>query len=133
MNPVLITNASQECFNEDGSLNKIKYIPSMQNMTKHERKDAKKILQGLVENTKNKYYYMNIEDTDFGCVFKYESEDINNFHKEIMDTLDSVFENLKAFNYVSEDKQAIEVWGVTDLDVGRIVILYPYDNAVFTV
>ena len=122
-----------DCFNEDGTIDKYNYLLQFPNLTKHERKmTKKKVFKFLDKYSKNKYFRLEIEGTSFGCNFIFTGEHYihtsrqrENFFHELWETINSALWEVKKFDYNSDDKESIEVWGITENEEPRILYLYP--------
>lgn len=115
----------------DSGVDKYEYMHTLQDMTKGNLKQCKKIVEQFVKHTNNTYYRLNIAGTDFGLVFKKDSEDIaEKFWEEILDCVHSVAVSIKAFDFNHLNKESLEIWGINDRGEGIIIYVFPYDNAV---
>lgn len=121
-----------DCFNEDGTIDKYKYLLQFPNFTKHERKmTKKKILKFLNAHARETYFRLEIQDSPFGCNFVFLGEGIHTvrqqekFIAELWDCINSVLWEVKNFNFNSDDKESLEIWGVTEDGEPKILFLYP--------
>lgn len=133
------TNVNEETKNiveemmYDSGVDKKEYMKTLQDMTKGNLKQAKKIVkQFLKHNANNKYFRINIADTDYGLIFRKDSEDdiSEKLWEEILDCVQSVTVSIKAFDFNHLNKESIEIWGINDEGEGVIIYVFPYDSAV---
>ena len=133
--PVNVNNIENKNIIEDmmydSGVDKYEYMHTLQDMTKGNLKQCKKIVEQFVKHNNNTYYRLNIADTDFGLVFRNDSGDIaETFWREIIDCVQSVTVCIKAFDFNNENKESIEIWGINSVGEGVIIYVFPYDNAV---
>ena len=116
----------------DSGVDKKEYMKTLQDMTKGNIKQTKKIVeQFLKHNPDITYFRINLADTDFGLIFKKESEDIAEIlWEEIVDCVKSVTVCIKAFDFNHENKQSLEIWGLNEEGEGVILYVFPYDHAI---
>ena len=118
----------------DSGVDKKEYMKTLQDMTKGNLKQTKKIVkQFLKHNSDCTYFRINIADTDYGLVFKKESEDISEIlWEEIIDCVKSVTVCIKAFDFNHLNKESLEIWGLNEDGEGVILYVFPYDNAIIS-
>lgn len=115
----------------DSGVDKYEYMQTLQDMTKGNLKQCKKIVEQFLKHNNNTYYRLNIADTDYGLVFRNDSGDIAEvFWKEIIDCVQSVTVSIKAFDFNNSNKESIEIWGINTNGEGVIIYVFPYDRAV---
>lgn len=127
------TIPKQEVFNEDGTIDKYKYLLQFPNFTKHERKmTKKKVFKFLEKHSKNKYFRMEIQGSPLGVNFVftgnfYTSTDRQkqNFFKELWDCIDGTLWEVKNFDFNDENKNSLEIWGITEDGTPTIIYVYP--------
>ena len=118
----------------DSGVDKYEYMKTLQDMTKGNLKQTKKIVkQFLNHNADCTYFRINIAGTDYGLVFKKESEDIaEKLWEEIIDCVKSVTVCIKAFDFNHLNKESLEIWGLNANGEGVILYVFPYDNAIIS-
>lgn len=116
----------------DSGVDKYEYMKTLQDMTKGNLKQTKKIVkQFLKHNADNNYFRINIANTDYGLIFRKDSEDISEkLWEEIIDCVKSVTVSIKAFDFNHLNKESLEIWGINEDGEGVILYVFPYDNAV---
>ena len=115
----------------DSGVDMCEYMHTLQDMTKGNLKQCKKIVEQFIKHNNNTYYRLNLADTDFGLVFRNDSGDIaETLWREIIDCVQSVTVSIKAFDFNHENKESIEIWGINSIGEGVIIYVFPYDNAV---
>jgi hypothetical protein len=128
------TVPKKECFNEDGTIDKYKYLLQFPNYTKHERKMTKKIINKFLDyHSRTKYFRLEKQGTAFGVNFVFPGNNYTiterqkkNFIETLWECIDGTLYEVKNFNFGNEDKSCIEIWGT--MDSGEPVILYLYPN-----
>lgn len=130
-------NPKADCFNEDGTIDKYKYLFQFPNFTKHDKKRTKKtVLKFLNAHPREKYFRMEIQGTPFGVNFTFTGNQYNHtsrqqerFFKELWDTIDSALWEVKALDFNAKDnKDSLEIWGVTQDGEPTILFVYPYSQ-----
>ena len=130
-------NPKADCFNEDGSIDKYKYMLQFPNFTKHDKKRTKKkIFKFLDEHSKEKYFRMEIQGTPYGVNFAFTGNwythtgrQKEKFFKELWETIDSALWEVKNFDFnAKENNDSLEVWGTTEDGEGRVLFIYPYSQ-----
>ena len=115
----------------DSGVDKYEYMHTLQDMTKGNLKQCKKIVEQFIKHNDNTYYRLNIADTDYGLIFRNDSGDITEtLWREIIDCVQSVTVSIKSFDFNHENKESIEIWGINSIGEGVIIYVFPYDNAV---
>lgn len=115
----------------DSGVDKYEYMHTLQDMTKGNLKQCKKIVEQFIKHNNNTYYRLNLAGTDFGLVFRNDSGDIaETLWREIIDCVQSVAVSIKAFDFNHKNKESIEIWGIDENGEGVIIYVFPYDRAV---
>ena len=122
-----------DCFNEDGSIDKYKYLLQFPNLTKHERKMTKKKINKFLEtHSKKKYFRLEVQGQPYGLNFVFTgnrniitAKQKENFYHELWDAIYGTLYEIKNFNFSDESKTSIEIWGTTNTGDPMILYLYP--------
>lgn len=131
-----------ECYNEDGTIDKYKYMKQFSDFTKHEKKmTKKKVFKFLDKNSEIKHFRLEILDTSFGCNFYFTGDDDyhterqkERFFKELWDAINSCVIAIKAFDFnVKDNYDCLEIWGIDDEGNSKILFLHTYANGVIEI
>lgn len=120
-----------DCFNEDGTIDKYKYLLQFPNFTKHERKmTKKKIAKFLNTNSSSFYFRLEVQGTPYGTNFVFKGNPTSEtlqakFISELWDVVDSFLYEVKNFNYSDDNKSSLEIWGTGEDQKPFILYLYP--------
>ena len=122
-----------DCFNEDGTIDKYKYLLQFPNLTKHERKMTKKKINKFLEaHSKEKYFRLEVQGQPYGLNFVFTGNRVaitakqkEEFYHELWDSIYGALYEIKNFDFSDEIKTSIEIWGTTDTGEPRILYLYP--------
>ena len=122
-----------ECFNEDGTIDKYKYLLQFPNFTKHDKKmTKKKVFKFLDTHSKEKYFRMEIQDSPYGINFVFPGTEYvhterqkEKFFKEIWECLNGSLWEIKNFDFNDIDKTSLEIWGITEDNEPKIIFIYP--------
>ena len=126
---------------QSGKIDKKEYMAQLPDMNKHDLKVGvkKRVFKFLDKNIDEKYFRLEIQDTPFGCNFNIVTANNReqmkeNFYIELMETVYSLMEKIKAFDFVAEDNsKALEVWGYTYENEPMILFLYCFGEGVIEI
>ena len=130
-------NPKKECFNEDGTIDKYKYMLQFPNFTKHDKKRTKKkVFKFLDSHSREKYFRMEIQGTPYGVNFVFTDNQYihtanqkEKFFKELWETIDSALWEVKNFDFnAKENNDSLEVWGTTQDGTATILFIYPHSQ-----
>jgi len=125
--------------NEDGVVDKKKYLKTLPELSKNEVKKFKKKFKAFVKDTDNRYYRIKELDTDMSLVYHLDEEvprginDLDEFYKSFLLDIQSAMTSIRAMGYSDKRKESLEVWGVDCFEHSRIFYFYPYDKGVIEV
>lgn len=122
-----------DCFNEDGSIDKYKYLLQFPNFTKHERKMTKKKISKFLEaHSKEKYFRLEVQGQPYGLNFVFAGNGVgitakqkDDFYHKLWEAIYGTLYEIKNFDFSDEIKTSIEIWGTTNTGDPMILYLYP--------